>query len=199
VFLFSICLSSIGTFYCEPSSRKYRHGLYLLSKNSRSRWANKLLDLKMHRSSSISEKLIAPCGMNCAVCSRYLSYVNNLKRSQCVGCRLRIEQCAYLFGKCSGINHAARGNAAFCFECSYYPCKQINRMDDRYRKNYKMSIKDNLEHIKQRGIGEFIEEQYRKYHCSKCGGLISIHNGKCFTCDTITKLVVKDVLPKYTA
>jgi predicted ATP-dependent serine protease len=52
-----------------------------------------------------------------------------------------------------------------------------------------MSLKENLEYIKSMGIGKFIEEQYKKYRCSKCGGLISIHNRKCFNCDMITKLV----------
>jgi predicted RNA-binding Zn-ribbon protein involved in translation (DUF1610 family) len=52
-----------------------------------------------------------------------------------------------------------------------------------------MSIKENLEYIKSMGIGKFIEEQYKKYRCPNCGGLISIHNRKCFNCDTITKLV----------
>jgi hypothetical protein len=143
----------------------------------------------MKRSNPISVKLIAPCGMNCAICSRYLANVNNLKRSQCAGCRRRNERCAYLFEKCEGINHTLRGNAAFCFECSHYPCKQLNRMDDRYRNNYGMSMKDNLEYIRKRGISSFITEQYKKYHCSKCGGLISIHNRKCFKCDIIKKLV----------
>jgi ribosomal protein L40E len=64
-------------------------------------------------------------------------------------------------------------------------------MDERYRKNYKMSIKDNLEYINKMGLGNFIEAQYGKYQCSRCGGLISIHNSKCFKCDTITKLVEK--------
>jgi ribosomal protein L40E len=54
-----------------------------------------------------------------------------------------------------------------------------------------MSMKDNLEYIKKNGIAKFIKEEYRKYHCSKCGGLISIHNRKCFKCDKITKLVDK--------
>ena len=54
-----------------------------------------------------------------------------------------------------------------------------------------MSMKDNLEYIKKMGIGNFIAEQYKKYRCSKCGGLISIHNRKCFKCDIITKLVDK--------
>ena len=139
----------------------------------------------------ISEELIAPCGMNCALCSRYLAYVNNLKRSQCVGCRTRDEKCTYLFAKCTGINHTAKGNAPFCFECNQYPCKQINRIDNRYRKNYKMSMKDNLEFIQKKGMGKFIQEQYKRYRCSTCDGLISIHNRKCFKCEPITKLVEK--------
>jgi hypothetical protein len=64
-------------------------------------------------------------------------------------------------------------------------------MDDRYRNNYKMSVKDNLEYIKNLEIGKFIDDQYKKYHCSKCSGLISIHNRKCFKCDTVTRLVEK--------
>lgn len=143
----------------------------------------------MKKSNPISDTLIAPCGMNCAICSRYLSHLNNLKRSRCIGCRPSNERCAYLFGKCRGINHAASGDAAFCFECAYYPCAQINRMDNRYQKNFNMRVKENLEQIKSMGIGTFIEEQYRKYRCSKCGGLISIHNRKCFHCGTIVKLV----------
>ena len=91
----------------------------------------------------------------------------------------------------TGINHTSKGNTVFCFECNQYPCKQINRMDDRYRNNYKMSVKDNLEYIKNMGIGKYINDQYKKYHCSKCGGLISIHNRKCFKCDTVTRLVEK--------
>jgi len=59
-----------------------------------------------------------------------------------------------------------------------------------------MSVKDNLENINNSGVSKFIEKQYREYHCSKCGGLISIHNRKCFKCETITKLVEKNI--KYT-
>jgi ribosomal protein L40E len=65
-------------------------------------------------------------------------------------------------------------------------------MDDRYSNNYKMSVKDNLECIKNMGINKFIDGQYKKYSCAKCGGLISIHNRKCFKCDTITKLIDKN-------
>ena len=143
-------------------------------------------------SNPISEKLIAPCGMNCAVCSRYLSYVNNMKRSRCIGCRPGNRICTYLFEKCKGVNNGIpTGNAVFCFECGRYPCEQIIRMEKRYKKNYRMSVKDNLDCIKRKGMHKFVDEQYGKHQCLKCGGLISIHNGKCFKCDPVTRLVEK--------
>jgi hypothetical protein len=64
-------------------------------------------------------------------------------------------------------------------------------MDDRYRSNFGMSVKDNLECINETGVDRFTEEQYEKYRCSRCGGLMSIHNRKCFECDTITRLLEK--------
>ncbi len=157
------------------------------------RISSKGLQEKMKNANPISEELIAPCGMNCAICSRYLSHVNNLKKSQCTGCRPGNRKCSYLFEKCTGINSVLKGNATavFCFECDQYPCKQINRMDDRYRSNYEMSVKDNLECIEKTSVDKFAEEQYRKHRCLKCGGLISIHNRKCFKCDSITRLVEK--------
>jgi len=64
-------------------------------------------------------------------------------------------------------------------------------MDARYRSNYEMSVKDNLERIDKIGVEGFVKEQDKKYRCLRCGGLISIHNKKCFTCDIITRLVEK--------
>lgn len=147
----------------------------------------------MRKPLPFNKELIAPCGMNCAICSNFLAYVNDLDKSQCAGCRPSNKKCTYLFEKCTGINHSIDGNtkAKFCFECDQYPCKQIERMDRRYRENYKMSVKSNLESIKEYGVGYLVEEQYNKYHCRKCGETISIHNGKCFKCDKVIKLVEK--------
>jgi len=140
-----------------------------------------------------SKELIAPCGMNCAICSNYLAYVNKLNRSQCRGCRTSNKKCTYLFEKCTGINHPIEGNvdAKFCFECDQYPCNEINRMDRRYRENYKISVKENLEYIKENGVKKLVAKEYDEHQCSRCGDLISVHNKKCFKCDKITKLVEK--------
>ncbi len=131
--------------------------------------------------------------MNCAICSNYLACINNFKMSQCAGCRTTNKKCSYLFEKCTGINHTLNGNAnaRFCFECDQYPCKEINRMDRRYRESYGISTKENLEYIKRKGLREFVAQQYNQHKCLKCGELVSIHNKKCFKCDAIIKLVEK--------
>lgn len=146
----------------------------------------------------IKEELIAPCGMNCATCSNYLANANNLNKSQCAGCRTSNKKCTYLFEKCTGMNHPLEGNAKakFCFECGQYPCKEIERMDRRYRGNYGISVKKNLEHIQKNGLTKFVAEQYNEHHCSRCGEMVSVHNKKCFKCDTITKLVEKPEVQK---
>jgi hypothetical protein len=146
----------------------------------------------MNENKTFLEDLIAPCGMNCAICSRYLSYVNKLNKSNCIGCRKKESKCSYLFDKCKGINNNSKGKETYCFNCRLYPCKQIIRMDKRYRKYYKMSVIENLNCIKKGGIKMLIKQQYKKYNCSKCGGLLSIHNRKCFKCEKITKLIDKD-------
>ncbi len=145
----------------------------------------------MENSNPLAPKQIAPCGMNCGLCSKYLAYRNNLKRSQCPGCRQRGEPCSYLFARCSGINHGQAERAAFCFHCEQYPCQQLKRMDARYRKNYGMSTLLNLEYIHQHGEEAFLEEQTRQHRCTRCGEMISVHNGRCFSCDPISKLVEK--------
>lgn len=142
----------------------------------------------------IDDKLVAPCGMFCGVCSSYLSCVNDLKRSKCAGCRTTDKQCDYLFEKCSGINHGIKGtsDAPFCYECEQFPCKEIKRMDKRYRENYGISVISNLEAIRDKGLSQFIADQKEEHQCSSCKEMKSVHNGRCFRCETITKLVDKE-------
>jgi transposase len=61
-------------------------------------------------------------------------------------------------------------------------------LDERYRKNFGMSMIENLNTIKSRGIREFLVKQREKYKCPKCGGVICIHNRKCFDCEKNRKL-----------
>jgi hypothetical protein len=137
---------------------------------------------------NLNKELISPCGMNCGICSNYLAHKNNISGKgfpNCIGCRPRDKQCAFLKKKCRDGLKLLKGEIGFCFECNYYPCENLTRLDKSYREKYGMSMINNLNEIKSKGINYFIENQEKKYKCPKCINLISIHNKKCFTCDKI--------------
>jgi hypothetical protein len=71
----------------------------------------------------------------------------------------------------------------FCFECSDFPCPRLQRLDERYRKKYKMSMIENLHQIKEDGIEAFLSTQQAKYRCARCGGVVCVHNGRCYDCE----------------
>ncbi len=141
----------------------------------------------MHLPNALPDKteLIAPCGMNCSVCSRYLARKydirgNGINMSYCAGCRPRDKKCAFLKKQCDLIlNHKIR----FCYECSTFPCKNLKRIDARYQKEYRMSFIENLAFIKQHSPAAFIERENAKWRCPQCADVLCCHNGVCFNCN----------------
>jgi hypothetical protein len=129
--------------------------------------------------------LIAPCGMNCAICAAYLAGKYNLKKQgintgYCAGCRHRGKNCALLKRSCELL---VKGKVQFCYECADGPCKRLKGLDRRYRKNYHMSMIENLYFIKEQGMVKFLMKEEKKWRCPKCGGFISCHSGLCFKCE----------------
>lgn len=111
--------------------------------------------------------------MNCALCQAYQG-----KGLKCNGCgkvskRKSCINCSIL--RCDKKNR-------FCFECDIYPCTRLRKLDNRYKSKYGMSMIDNLEMIKIKGISYFLEEQQRKYVCSNCGNLRTVHQNYCLYC-----------------
>jgi len=123
--------------------------------------------------------IIAPCGMNCALCHAYVRQKNvcpgcygdrTLMAKSCAGCKIRA--CAETT---LGVQH-------FCFECSEYPCDRIKHIDKRYRTRYGMSMIENLETIRLFGLEEFIAREQERWKCPGCGELISVHKKNCLYC-----------------
>ena len=137
----------------------------------------------------IDANLIAPCGMNCSRCSAYLAFLNKIPKQrgqifQCIGCRPRNKQCAYLKGQCELLT---ANKIQFCFACGRYPCDRLRKFDQRYRRSYGVSPIQNLETIRKKGVKSFLRQQTRAHGCPTCGGMISIHNKKCFACDKVER------------
>jgi len=117
----------------------------------------------------MENKLIAPCGMNCGVCERYLRVENH-----CPGCRngrlvnQKPIRCAILQCK------ERRGE--YCFECASFPCDRLRRMDVRYHTKYGMSEIENLKMIENKGIACFLEREEERWVNEE--GTLCVHNGK---------------------
>jgi hypothetical protein len=136
--------------------------------------------------------LIAPCGMNCAVCSAFLARKYDLKkqgimRSYCAGCRPQGRNCAFMKKNCERLG---KGLVPYCYECTEYPCRRLKHLDKRYRTNYRMSMIENLDFIKEQGMEQFLKREEEKWLCPDCGGTISCHGGLCFKCG-VEKLKAK--------
>lgn len=133
----------------------------------------------------MKEELIAPCGINCALCVSYLAMKNDLNKkgfnkSYCAGCRPRGKNCAYMKKQCKLLGE---GLVRFCYECDDFPCKRLKNLDRRYRTKYHESNIENLQFIKQHGMYEFLIKQADEWRCKKCGDVICCHNGLCLKCD----------------
>ena len=124
-------------------------------------------------------QLIAPCGMNCGICLGYLRNEN-----KCSGCHSPADDKLGNCRKCRIFNceHLKESISGMCNECPVYPCRRMRQLDERYRKNYSMSMFDNLEKIGQSGIDQFIMNETEKWTCKTCGGVICVHRGYCLKC-----------------
>jgi len=133
----------------------------------------------------MEEKLIAPCGMNCALCVSYLAMKTDLNkqgfsRKYCPGCLPRGKHCLFMKDTCERVG---KGLIRFCSDCPDFPCARLKSLDQRYRTKYHMSMIENLNAIKEKGMTAFLEEEQTKWQCPQCGGDICCHNGLCLSCD----------------
>ncbi|MDD1776092.1 MAG: DUF3795 domain-containing protein [Candidatus Methanomethylicus sp.] len=132
----------------------------------------------------MEERLVAPCGMNCAICSGYMALTHDVKSKgiripYCKGCRPRGKECAFLKKHCKLL---MEGKVKLCYECPSYPCTRLKGLDKRYRSLFRMSMIENLNFIQKEGITSFLRKEEAKWKCVKCSSVISCHNGICFDC-----------------
>lgn len=140
--------------------------------------------IKAKKMNKFTQELIAPCGMNCGVCSGYLALMYDVKSKgkrmpYCTGCRPRNKKCSFLKKKCDLLLNA---KVKYCYECKDFPCEKLQHIDKRYQTFFRMGMIENLELIKKEGIKNFLEREQDKWGCKKCGAMICCHNGICFNC-----------------
>jgi hypothetical protein len=137
----------------------------------------------MTHTNKFTPEMMAPCGMNCGLCKQHLAYIHGIpkqraKVSHCAGCLPRGKNC-YVKRGCPKLT---KHQIQYCYQCEAMPCAHLDRLDKRYRERYGMSMVENLNELKSKGMDEFLKNQQEKCRCPSCGGVICVHDNKCYAC-----------------
>lgn len=132
--------------------------------------------------SLIKAEMIAPCGLNCALCKKALQ-----KDKPCQGCRGPYEVKSRY---CKEICHIwtcdklVQNEWKYCDVCPEYPCEEILEKETRYGSQYPVneSPVENLKRIREIGMETFLSSECERWTCKKCGEIICVHTGCCSNC-----------------
>jgi hypothetical protein len=131
----------------------------------------------MKMPNKIETSMFAPCGMNCMVC-----YVHLKKKKPCGGCLCEYINKPDRCNTCKIKMCAQNKGFTYCFDCNEFPCKQIKTLEKSYQKRYKVSLAENGEQAKEKGLVAFMEKERNRWTCEICGGVISLHDKECSEC-----------------
>ena len=139
---------------------------------------------KTGQTTSISSMMIAPCGMNCALC---IGHIRDKK--PCSGCLGDDLHKPYHCVICK-IKHCEElkdQKQKYCYVCRKYPCVRLRQLDKRYRTRYGMSMIENLDYLRDNGVKKFIIHEKKRWKCKECGGIVCVHREDCINCGHVRK------------
>ena len=126
----------------------------------------------------IGKEMLAPCGFDCIVCYRHLK-----PKGFCRGCLTDDDTGKTAHCRACNIKECAKGKKiVYCFECSEFPCKALENIDRNYVKRYGVSLVNNGARAREIGTDAFMSEEKVRWTCSKCCGVISLHDSECSEC-----------------
>jgi len=126
--------------------------------------------------------LIAPCGLNCALCHGF-----QRERNRCGGCNsdsVRPGYCTTCILKYCP--EKATDNTQVCSSsCAKFPCKRLKDLDKRYRTKYGESCLENIAFIEENGLDALVARDAAKWKCPTCGELLCCHRANCLNCGEV--------------
>lgn len=126
--------------------------------------------------------MIAPCGLDCNICSQALIDVD-----PCQGCNGPDDHKPEFCAKYCGIILCGKRREYgyhYCDECPDYPCEDVMEKENRYTTKYphRESPLENLQMIRKKGMDAFLEHERQQWTCPGCGRPFSVHDRKCPHC-----------------
>lgn len=147
--------------------------------------------------------LISKCGVFCGACSIYhashgnealmnqLSKVFNLppEKIKCNGCGAITED-SWCFG-CKFIKCTEEKAVDLCENCSEFPCQiAIEFHNDKYT-HHRLVLND-ISRRKEIGNEKWIEEQIKRWSCTKCGRPYTWYEKVCANCGSELDSCIKE-------
>ena len=130
----------------------------------------------MEKKNPFRTTLIAPCGMDCAICIAYLR-----EKNRCGGCYAPDRKC----NKNCTIFAYVQVTGRYHHDCGGFPCRRLAQLDKRYRTKYHMSMLANPEAIQKDGIRAFVKAGRDRWTCTACDGTIDVHRSRCSACGKV--------------
>lgn len=132
------------------------------------------------RIDGIDIEMFAPCGMNCTVCYRHCH--TRKTRKPCGGCMRESKGKPEHCRKCRIKDCVQTKEITHCYQCGDFPCKLIKKLERSYNSRYDENLVENSEIVKEKGVLYFMRTHIRRYTCTECGGIISLHDKICSEC-----------------
>ena len=136
----------------------------------------------------IEDIMLAPCGINCAVCYRHVGM--RKRDAPCEACLKgdsgKTERCL----NCNIKSCVQNKGHVRCYECADFPCKLIKNLEKTYSKRYNTSLIENSGTAEEIGVAAFLEQDRQRWTCLKCGGAFSLHDGVCSECGCDERRVI---------
>jgi hypothetical protein len=125
--------------------------------------------------------MLAPCGVDCGICSAYLR-----EKNHCAGCladdlTLSNHHCSTCTRKYC-IEHKGE---TYCYSCDKFPCRSIKGLEKRYTEKYGESPIDNGRFVEQYGMEAFIALEKERWICKACGSVLNVHRSTCDICNAV--------------
>jgi len=133
-------------------------------------------------SQDFGAELFARCGINCRICVGFFGYtLSGERQSPCGGCRTREEICTFFEKNC--LHPEQKAKIEFCFDCTVFPCENLEKIDQYYSQKYGSGIIENFTFIKTHGMDAFLKSEKEKWKCLTCGGVLCVHTKRCYECN----------------